>query len=451
MIAQMAEVFNRLPASERKAYEEAAKQRPVEMGRVRIGKRKLPALRFMWPLLLGLAAFAGYVVHRYVETRHRPEPPPQRVGSAIDVTPPFRIDELRRIRVTPAMGYSQFSSSNSDICASNGVLVPSIKWKYREDDKDAVKPPFLILRNNQVYEDHITTYEKDFRDYAVIPGQVYNYAFGKRDPATGNIDIAPTTFSVTVRKCGNNNRDPILGIFPDPPGGTAPITITFDAIYSDDKASSASFNWMFGDDSMVSTRARRVTHEYKYGGDYTVSVSAYDSEGGIGNASLRLSLAGPPAPPVPPPQEPERFWHGEDWAHVSKVRARTGDEILLRATPSQIPSGATPVAYRWAFSDCFELHPQNKKYATLRDANCFSDPLTTPDFRRTFDVPGGHEVRLEITYDTGETMNRYLGKITVRPSEAHYAEHPNERVWYSEPAPTPPEWDRAARPLGTYR
>lgn len=446
--AQIVDAFNRLPASERKAYDEAAKQGRVQIGRMRFGKGKRPAFFAMWLLLTGLAAFGGYVVHRYVESRRHEEPPPQPVGSAIEVTPPFRLDELRKVRFTPAMHYNVRSAGMSDECTAAGMLAPLVYWEFDE----TLEPPFVLLRNNEVYLDQLTARKQNFTDHGASPGLTYTYAVGKRNEKTGDIDVNVIS-SGSVGKCGKRNRPPIVGIFPDPPGGTAPLTITFDAMYVDDKPEQgATFSWLFGDDSMANTRTRRVTHEYKYGGEYEVSLSVLDSEGGIDNASLHLSLAGPPAPATPPPQEPERFWRGEDWAYVSKIRARTGEDILLRATPKPIPSGANPVAYRWAFGDCVEeAMPGNPRSAELRDRNCITDPLTTPDFRKRFEQSGLFAVMLEITYDTGETAHRHLGSISVRPSEADYAKRPELRVWYSEPAPTPSDWDRAATPRGTYR
>jgi hypothetical protein len=48
-------------------------------------------------------------------------------------------------------------------------------------------------------------------------------------------------------------------------------------------------------------------------------------------------------------------------------------------------------------------------------------------------------------------MHRQLSEISIRPSDAYYAKRPDLRAWYSEPEPTPSDWDRGAKPLGTYR
>ncbi len=99
--AQMLDAFNRLPEHERKKYDDAIKAGArVEVGRSRLGKRRV--LLFSFLLLVGLAAFARWIVDRYAVPQ-KEEQPPQQVGSTVDVTPPFRIEELRRMRFTPAM------------------------------------------------------------------------------------------------------------------------------------------------------------------------------------------------------------------------------------------------------------------------------------------------------------------------------------------------------------
>ena len=99
----------------------------------------------------------------------------------------------------------------------------------------------------------------------------------------------------------------VYGTVPGPkPGGSVTASVSglsahFTAAFSEPGATITSYRWDFGDGSSATTTAAQTDHTYAAGGTYTATVTAVDSSGRTGSASVGVTLIGPAATPTPTP------------------------------------------------------------------------------------------------------------------------------------------------------
>lgn len=88
------------------------------------------------------------------------------------------------------------------------------------------------------------------------------------------------------------NKKPTAVISANPPGGVAPVTITFDGSQSSDTDGTITqYNWNFGDGATGS--GQQLSHTYTTEGTYTVALTVTDDKGATATATSRI--AGNPA------------------------------------------------------------------------------------------------------------------------------------------------------------
>src|SRR5690606_9211663 len=78
--------------------------------------------------------------------------------------------------------------------------------------------------------------------------------------------------------------------------GQVPLTVNFSANADDQDGAIRLHRWQFGDGS--ESRAANPVHTYISGGEFTVTYTAYDSDGKAASASLVISVTDPLAPQI---------------------------------------------------------------------------------------------------------------------------------------------------------
>ena len=135
---------------------------------------------------------------------------------------------------------------------------------------------------------------------------------------------------------GMVNQPPQAVIDATPVSGTAPLTVTFDAHYSHDDGTIASYHWDFGDPhDSAPLDAEKGTHTYQYPGTYLVKLTVIDAEGSFDSQEIAIEVTN--APPI------ANFSATDDAPTV-------GDTVEFDASGSYDPNGEV-VSYKWDFGD----------------------------------------------------------------------------------------------------
>ncbi|RLE39941.1 hypothetical protein DRJ23_02940 [Candidatus Acetothermia bacterium] len=135
---------------------------------------------------------------------------------------------------------------------------------------------------------------------------------------------------------GMVNQPPQAVIDATPVSGTAPLTVTFDAHYSHDDGTIASYHWDFGDPhDSAPLDAEKGTHTYQYPGTYLVKLTVIDDEGSFDSQEIAIEVTN--APPI------ANFSSTDDAPTV-------GDTVEFDASGSYDPNGEV-VSYEWDFGD----------------------------------------------------------------------------------------------------
>lgn len=117
-------------------------------------------------------------------------------------------------------------------------------------------------------------------------GTSYDFQVSAED-AAGN----ESALSATLTESTLTNQAPIASFTANPPSGTAPVTITFDAGGSNDPDGTIlSYDWDFGDGT--SGAGSNVDHTFNGAGDYTVMLTVTDNGGETGSTSTVINVGG---------------------------------------------------------------------------------------------------------------------------------------------------------------
>lgn len=132
------------------------------------------------------------------------------------------------------------------------------------------------------------------------------------------------------------NQVPEAVIDASPRKGNAPLTVKFNASYSHDDGTIASYHWDFGDPhDTVPTSEAVASHSYTLPGTYLVKLTVTDDKGEIGCEKVAISVKNPP--PV------------ASFA-VSNELPRAGETVIFDASESYDSNGEIG-SYAWKFGD----------------------------------------------------------------------------------------------------
>ena len=92
------------------------------------------------------------------------------------------------------------------------------------------------------------------------------------------------------------NLVPVIDVQADVLSGQVPLTVNFIANADDQDGAVETHRWQFGDGS--ESRAANPAHTYISGGDFTVTYTAYDSDGASASSTLTISADDPLAPQI---------------------------------------------------------------------------------------------------------------------------------------------------------
>jgi len=100
-------------------------------------------------------------------------------------------------------------------------------------------------------------------------------------------------FSLTlfISGCSSFNQSPSASFSASPKNGKAPLTVNFDASSSSDSDNVIlTYEWDFGDGDTGNFST--TSHTFESTGDYTVTLTVFDGEGGSDSASQQISVSG---------------------------------------------------------------------------------------------------------------------------------------------------------------
>lgn len=145
--------------------------------------------------------------------------------------------------------------------------------------------------------------------------------------------------------------------------GHAPLMVKFDASYSHDDGTIASYHWDFGDphDSPPMSEIT-ASHTYIYPGNYLVKLTIIDDKGEIGCEKVAIRVKNPP--PV------------ASFA-VSNELPRAGEAVMFDASESYDSNGEI-VSYTWEFGDGNTGSDVRTSHAYMEDGD-YSVTLTVTD------------------------------------------------------------------------
>ena len=165
-------------------------------------------------------------------------------------------------------------------------------------------------------------------------GAALSSLYGLTTPQTCRVNVVPgetVTIRATVFDVGDSTNDaalvlgagslrsdvpPTPALAATPPGGTAPLAVTFSTAGTSDDSAIASWQLDFGDGQSTSGAGAppaEVQHQYTGAGDYTATLSVTDDTGQQRSASTPVSVTAPattsggPTPgdgTAPPPAAP---------------------------------------------------------------------------------------------------------------------------------------------------
>ena len=156
----------------------------------------------------------------------------------------------------------QFSTAAID---RDGEIV-RYRWDFDDGSGSFEPDPVHIFRQPGVYEATVTVTDDD----------------GK---------TASDTVAVTVTAPAN--LPPRVDAVADPASGPGPLRVELEAVGSDPEGGQLTYQWDFGDGG--GQFGRVVEHTYEAAGEYTATVTARDSGGATGTATVEITVEDPPA------------------------------------------------------------------------------------------------------------------------------------------------------------
>ncbi|MDX1746272.1 MAG: PKD domain-containing protein, partial [Halobacteriales archaeon] len=250
--------------------------------------------------------------------------------------------------------------------------VPSVNDTVRFDAEGSTDPDGPIVRYVWTFGDgtNLTTSDP-VADHAYTRGGTYTATVTVVDE-----DDARDTARATIRV----NRPPAVEITASPAEPRRGQPLTLDASGTrDPDGSITSYDWEFGDGTVVTDGPATVTHQYTAFGTYTVAVTAEDDDGARRTATVEVPVENRP------PDAAFSF---------SPFRPKPGRGVQFDASATTDPDGQV-TEYRWDFDGDGEI-----------------DATGGPKIVHTFADRGRVTVRLVAVDDAGAT-NVTSTRVTV--------------------------------------
>jgi PKD repeat protein len=147
-------------------------------------------------------------------------------------------------------------------------------------------------------------------------------------------DIGSEIVSQSIAIQVLNSPPRILGFSASATSGVAPFDVTLSVIAEDDFEVSK-YVWFFGDGYKEETTSPSITHRYSSAGEYTASVTIYDSDGDTDTKTLRVVILAQPECDIP---------------QVSLYANPTSGNAPLTVTLQATAISLFPISeYRWDF------------------------------------------------------------------------------------------------------
>jgi len=234
--------------------------------------------------------------------------------------------------------------------------------------------PFEIELSIQTYDvdGAISSFHLDFGDGESYDGKssflIHSYTMGTYTiTATVTDDKGMSTNKELIINV--YNRNPVVNINSDITQGKAPLTVNFYSDITDSDGNITSYYWDFNDGT--TSEESSPIHIFKSSGTYTVTLTAFDNDGGKAIDSIIIKALGN-APPVA-------------IASSSKITGVAPTRIVFNGLESYDTDGKI-VDYAWDFDDTWKVKG--------------------PSFGETphlFEFPGEYNVVLTVTDDEGAT------------------------------------------------
>jgi PKD repeat protein len=189
-------------------------------------------------------------------------------------------------------------------------------------------------------------------------------------PGPRDVIVATTTGANSASGLFNvgDNRVPEAKFIITPFRGVKDTPFRFDASRSDDDGSIVSYKWKFGDGKFGSGRV--ITHEYKHGGTFDVSLTVTDNKGVTGASSGRVDVDNSKLPLA--------------MFTVSPSSGTIDTTFSFNAAQSHDPDG-TIVNYFWNFGDGTSANGQQVQHK-YQQQGAFGVTLTVTDNSREANI-----------------------------------------------------------------
>jgi PKD repeat protein len=174
---------------------------------------------------------------------------------------------------------------------------------------------------------------------------------------------------------------PVADFFGTPTSGTAPLTVTFSDLSTENPRS---WNWSFGDNSIENATEQNPVHTYTNPGTYSVSLNATNADGSDTQTRSEYIKVNPAAVPLLIPV-------------ADFFGTPTSGVVPLTVTFSDL-SANTPVSWDWSFGD---NSPEN---------------TTEQNPVHTYTNPGTYSVSLNATNADGSDTQTRSEYIKVNPA-----------------------------------
>ena len=228
--------------------------------------------------------------------------------------------------------------------------------------------------------------------------------------AAGNVGYGSVI--ITVGVAGEVNA--VIKTTPDPPSGTAPFTVYFDAYESESEAGIASYSWNYGDGSTAGTGVT-TSHEYTKIGTYIATLTITDYNGKKGYDSVEVTVE----------KAPSAVINTTPTAVNGIVSGNFPFTVYFDAYESTSESGI--VSYAWSFGDgstatgittnhTYSTSDTYIVYLTITDSNGYeaydsvivSEPTVEATVTAVPDIisppPGNSTITAFFAYSTGSPV-----------------------------------------------
>src|SRR5215218_4703210 len=242
--------------------------------------------------------------------------------------------------------------------ASGGTGPYTVNWNFGDDseesDEQTVSHTFTEAGNYTV-----TLTVTDSEDQTASDTLELTVEESSEEPATDEEPPATESLAAEITSNATSGNAPATVSFAaDASGGTGPYTV----------------NWNFGDDSEESDE-QTVSHTFTEAGNYTVTLTATDSEDQTASDTLELTVEESSEEPATDEEPPAT----ESLAAEITSNATSGNAPATVSFAADASGGTGPYTVNWNFGEDSEESDEQTVSHTFTEAGNYTVTLTATD------------------------------------------------------------------------